>query len=112
MVAMTLSLDVSTTMRLFDAELATYRRLPFGESATAIGSAPTRIVPLTLPDGMLNTETVPSPALATYAVLLSGCAAILVGSRPTPISACLCTLCGVGRSTVTVLTSGLTLRMY
>src|SRR5262245_54296586 len=77
---------VSNTMRLFDAELATNSRVPLGDRATAIGSAPTPIVFVTVNAYRSTTETVPSRELATYAVEPLGWMATLLGSRPTAIS--------------------------
>src|SRR5678816_1209699 len=108
MVAATSSVDVSITETLFEAELATYRRVPFGDSANALGSAPTVTVRRMCRDGIVRIETVPSKAFATYAVWLFGCIATLLGSRPTGISDCFLSSWGRMRKTVIVFASGLT----
>src|SRR5437763_15826689 len=77
---------VLKTIRLFDAELATYSRDPLGDRASAIGSAPTRNWPIRFSPTTSTTVTVPSAGLATYAVALSGAMATLAGSVPTLIS--------------------------
>jgi hypothetical protein len=71
-VAMTAFVAVSMTDRLLEAALATYSRVPFGDSATPMGSAPTAMVLVTLSVVRLSTDTEPLNALATYVRTPSG----------------------------------------
>src|SRR5262249_21173678 len=100
-VARTAPVTASSTMRLSEAELATYSVAPVGESATAIGPAPTEYVVAIEAATRLTTDTVPSPALATYAYGRES-TAMLVGLLPTGSSATL-TICGCRRKIDTVL---------
>src|SRR5262249_9087058 len=96
------------TTRLFDDEFATYSRDPFGESASATGSAPTPIVARTFRDVNWTTETLPSPALATYAKRPSGGIATTFGAPPTATSSTF-VLWGSTRNIVMESASGFTL---